>query len=482
MRADALVDGQWVPARSGRTFEVRSPADGSLVGTVANCGAADTRQAIEAAAAALAGWSRTPAQQRASILHEARDGLLEREDQLARLMAREAGKPVTEARGEVAYAAGFLGYFADEGSRPDQQEVTPPIPGKRLRAVRQPVGVTGLITVWNFPAAGITRPLGAALAAGCTAVVKPAEQAPHCAAAVVEVLQQAGLPPAVVNLVPTSHPEPVARELVESPLVRKLSFTGSAAVGKTLMRECAGRVKRVTLELGGHAPFIVFADADLDASVEGAMRSKFRNGGQTCIALNRVYVEEPVAQAFTERLVERVAALKLGDPLDDEVRVGPLIDSTAVSRLEGQVEDAIGKGARVLIGGRRPDRDDLAGGFYFEPTVLAGATDDMAVMREETFGPLAPIATFSDEQEAIARANALPAGLAGFVYTGDRARAERVAERLEFGIVGVNDPLPGAPQAPFGGVKESGIGKEGGRLGLEEFLDTKLVSEALRGG
>jgi succinate-semialdehyde dehydrogenase/glutarate-semialdehyde dehydrogenase len=482
MRDDALIDGRWTPARSGRRFEVRSPADGSLVGAMADCDATDTRLAIEAAAAAFGAWSRMPAQERASILLEARDEVLEREEELARLMAREAGKPVTEARGEVAYAAGFLGYFADQARQPNQEDVTPAIPGKLLRTVRHPVGVAGLITVWNFPAAGITRPLGAALAAGCTAVVKPAERAPHCAAAIVDVLHQAGLAPGVVNLVPTSQPGPVARELVESPLVRKLSFTGSAAVGKALMRECAGQVKRVTLELGGHAPFVVFADADLDAAVDGAVRSKFRAGGQTCIAVNRIYVEEPVAQSFTGRLVERVAALKLGDPLDDEVGVGPLIDSTAVSRLEDQVEDAIDKGARVLIGGRRPAGDDLAGGHYFEPTVLAGATDDMAVMREETFGPLAPIATFSTEQEAVARANALPVGLAGFVYTGDRARAERLAQRLDFGIVGVNDPLPGAPQAPFGGVKESGIGKEGGRLGLEEFVETKLVSEALAGG
>ena len=481
MRANALIGGRWASAQSGRTFEVRSPMDGSVVGMVANCGPADTRLAIEAAAVALERWSRAPAEQRASILLKARDLMLEREEELARLMARETGKPVTEAHGEVAYAAGFLGYFADEGGRPIEEDVTPPIPGKLLRAVRQPVGVAGLITVWNFPTAGITRPLGAALATGCTAVVKPAEQAPHCAAAVVDILQQAGLAPGVVNLVPTSQPEPVVRELVDSPIVRKINFTGSAAVGKALMRDCARHVKRITLELGGHAPFIVFADADLDAAVEGAVRSKFRNGGQTCIALNRIYVEAPVMRVFTERLVERVAALKLGDPLDDEVRVGPLIDSSAVSRLEGQVADAVGRGARVLIGGRRPEGVGVADGFYFEPTVLAGATDDMAVMREETFGPLAPIAAFSDEEEVIARANALPVGLAGFVYTGDRARAKRVSERLEFGIVGVNDALPGAPQASFGGVKESGIGKEGGRLGLEEFVETKLVSEGLAG-
>jgi succinate-semialdehyde dehydrogenase / glutarate-semialdehyde dehydrogenase len=481
MRADALIGGRWLPAHSGRTFEVRSPVDSSVVGAVTDCDAVDTRRAIEAAAAALGGWSRVPVDERGRILLAACDVMLERDEELAALMAREAGKPVTEARGEVAYAAGFLAYFANEARRPMEEDVAPPVSGKRVRAVRQPVGVAGLITVWNFPAAAITRPLGAALAAGCTAVVKPAEQSPHCAAAVMDILQKAGFPPGVINLVPTSRPEPVARELVESPVVRKLSFTGSAAVGKALMRACAGQVKRITLELGGHAPFIVFADADLGAAVEGAVRSKFRNSGQTCIAANRMYVEEPVAQRFTELLVQRVARLKLGDPRQDDVRVGPLIDACAVSRLESQVEDAIARGARVLIGGRRPEGIGLSDGLYFEPTVLAGATDDMAVMREESFGPLAPIATFSSEHEVVSRANGLPSGLAAFVYTGDRARAERISTRLEFGIVGINDPLPGAPQASFGGVKESGLGKEGGSLGLDEFVETKLVSEGLAG-
>jgi succinate-semialdehyde dehydrogenase/glutarate-semialdehyde dehydrogenase len=482
MNARALIGGEWVGADSGRTFEVRSPADGSLIAHAADCGAAETRRAIDAAAAAFSTWSGRTAAERARIMLAARDAMLERREELARLLAREEGKPVTEARGEIAYAAGFLGYFAEEGGRAGAADVTPPVAGKRVRTIEQPIGVAGLITIWNFPAAGVTRPLAAALAAGCTAVVKPAEQAPLCAVAILEMLEAAGLPPGAANLVLSSDPAPVGRELVRNPAVRKLSFTGSGAVGKELLRGCAGQVKRVTLELGGHAPFIVFADADLDAAAEGAVRSKFRNSGQTCVALNRIYVEEPALADFTERLVARVARLRLGDPLDEAVDVGPLIDAAALAKVQAHVQDAIAKGARALLGGTRRAVDGLEAGFYFEPTVLADATDDMAVMREETFGPVAPIAPFATEDEAVARANALPAGLAGFVYTGDHGRAERVARRLECGIVGVNDPLPGTPQAPFGGMKESGLGKEGGRMGLQEFLETKLVSEAVGDG
>lgn len=481
MNAQALIGGEWVAPASGRTFEVRSPADGSLVGQAADCGADETRCAIEAAAAAFEDWSGRPASDRAGVLLAASRAIFERQDELARLLAREGGKPIAEARGEVAYAAGFLDYFAEESTRRRTEGVQPAVAGKRLRTVQQPVGVSGLITVWNFPAAGITRPLGAALAAGCTAVVKPAEKAPLCAAAILDILGQAGLPPGAANLILSSDPEPVGRELVSNPRVRKISFTGSAAVGKRLMRDCAQQVKRITLELGGHAPMLVFADADLDAAAEGAVRSKFRNSGQTCVAVNRIYVQEPVVAEFIERLIGRVSQLVLGDPLDEAVQVGPLIDAAAVEKVEAQVQDALAKGARTVIGGRRGTGDGLDRGFYFEPTVLADATDDMMVMREETFGPLAPVTSFTTEDEAIARANGLPVGLAGFAYTRDFARTRRVAAALEFGIVGVNDPLPGAPQAPFGGIKESGIGKEGGRLGLQEFLETKLLSEVLDG-
>jgi succinate-semialdehyde dehydrogenase/glutarate-semialdehyde dehydrogenase len=474
-----LIDGARVEADSGRTFEVRDPATGEVVGTVPEAGRAETRRAIEAAARAFPAWAELPAARRADVLVAARDAMTERNEELARLLTAEAGKPIAEARAEIAYAAEFLRFFADEGRRAGGEVIPPHVEGKRLLAIKQPVGVAGILTVWNFPAAGVTRPAGAALAAGCTVVLKPPEQAPLCALAIAEILDDAGLPPGVANFVTTEHPAEVGRELVENALVPKLSFTGSLEVGRQLLRGAAEQVKRVTLELGGNAPFVVFADADVEAAARGAVASKFRNTGQTCVAVNRIYVEEPVLELFARRFAELVAELELGDPRREEVAVGPLIDEDAGRRLQRHVDEALAGGAELLHGGRRRTDGRLAAGAFYEPTVLARVAPGAAVMREETFGPVAPIASFDTESEALERANDPVAGLAAFVYTRDLSRAVRMAERLEFGIVGVNDPLPGAPHVPFGGIKQSGIGKEGGRLGLEEYLETKLVSVAV---
>jgi succinate-semialdehyde dehydrogenase / glutarate-semialdehyde dehydrogenase len=460
----------------GSTFAVSNPATGESLASLPDAGAEETRIAIDAAARAFPDWSRTPPRERCAGLERTAELMLARRDAIARLVALEEGKPITEARSEVEYAAGFLTFYAREGERVAGEALPLDAPGKRVSLVRGAVGVAGLITIWNFPAAGVTRPTGAALAAGCTVVVKPAEQTPLTAVAIFDLLEQAGLPPGVANLVTTSRPEPVGRALVESPLVRKLNFTGSTDVGRQILRSAADQIKRVTLELGGHAPFMVLDDADLSAAVEGAVRSKFRNSGQTCVCLNRIYVHEDVVEGFTERFTERVSALRVGNPLDEETDVGPLIDAAALHKVERHVEDAVAKGARVLAGGGQVSVQGCDRGLFFQPTVLGEATADMLVMREETFGPVAPIAAYSDEDELLAAANELPSGLAAFLYTRDAARAMRIADRLDYGVVGINDPLPAAPNLPFGGLKQSGIGKEGGRLGIEEFLDTKLVS------
>jgi succinate-semialdehyde dehydrogenase/glutarate-semialdehyde dehydrogenase len=473
-----LIGGMWIEAERGGTFTVRSPANGSVVGRCAAAGRADTVHAIEAAAEALPGWSALPPSERGRILAGAADRLEERTGQLSRLIALESGKPVSEARGEVAYAAGFLRFYAGEAEAALAPGFHPHPEDKRVRTVPRPVGVCGLITIWNFPAAGITRPLGAALAAGCTAVVKPAEQTPLTAVAVSEALCAAGLPSGVANLLTTEDPEPVGIELAASESVRKLSFTGSAEVGTRLLARAAPQAKRVTLELGGHAPLIVLADADLDAAVRGAIRAKFRNSGQTCTCINRIYVEQPVYRRFRERFGERVAELRAGDPMQEETEVGPLIDAEALARVERHVEDALDRGASLLCGGRRVEAPGVEAGLLYAPTALADVPPEALVMREETFGPVAPMAAVDSPQEAVARANALPWGLAAYVYSGDRRRAEGLAASLDYGVIGINDPLPAAPHLPFGGLKRSGLGKEGGRAGIEEFLETQLISSA----
>lgn len=471
----SLIGGRWLEGDEGARLEARCPTTGAVLGSVPSAGKTEARDAVEAAAGAFEEhWSGSPVEHRAALLRDTGSLLLERREELSRLIALEAGKPLTEARGEVGYAAGFLEFFADEVLRRPAQEERGGAPGKRVHVARRPVGPAALLTVWNFPVAGVTRPLAAALAAGCTAVVKPSERVPLCAVAVFETLVDAGLPAGVANLVGSEDPATVADELLRSPEIRKLSFTGSARVGERL-RSGAG-LKRVTLELGGSAPYIAFEDADLESAVEGAMRSKFRNGGQTCICADRFYVHGELLEEFTRRFAERAAGLRIGDPLEEGTEIGPLIDAAGAERLEAQIADALSLGARIVTGSERARRAGPDGGYFFEPTVLAGATREMLVMREESFGPVAAIASFRTEDEVIAAANELPGGLAAFSATGDPERAARLAARLEFGIVGINDPLPAAPGLPFGGVKGSGLGREGGREGLDEFLETQLVS------
>ena len=464
------INGAWVDADEKRTFDVHNPATGQILASVPASGTAETRRAIEAASNAFATWSQMTAKQRAIPLRKVADLMRSRQQALARLIALEEGKPIAESAGEVNYAADFLSFFAEEAQRVGGETIPSHLPNKRLWTIKQPIGVAGLITIWNFPAAGITRPLAAALAAGCTAVVKPAEQTPLSAIAIFELFEEAGLPAGVANLVTAIDPAPIGREMLENPLVRKISFTGSTEIGRTLMRGAADQIKRITLELGGHAPLIVFDDADIELAVNGAIASKFRNSGQTCVAVNRIYVHESIYPRFVERFVELCKALKVGNPLDESVRVGPLIDKAALEKIESHVADAMSRGAKILIGGKRMN------GLFFEPTVLVQVKPDMLIMREETFGPVVPIVSFRGEDEVIAVANELPQGLAAYFYTRDANRCSRLVEKLQYGIVGVNDSLPGAVHVPFGGIKQSGIGKEGGRMGLEEFLDTKFVS------
>jgi succinate-semialdehyde dehydrogenase/glutarate-semialdehyde dehydrogenase len=461
-------------ATSTRVFAVHNPATLAHLADVPDATAADTRAAIARAAATLGAWAATPAPTRARILRGAESLMLDRIDALARTLTAEGGKPLGEARGEIVYAASFFGWFAGEAERIYGRTIPASTPGKRLLAVRQPVGVVGAITPWNFPAAMVTRKVAPALAAGCTVVLKPAEQTPLTALAIAGLLIEAGLPEDILTVVPTSDPVPFGAEMLTNPAVRKITFTGSTDVGKYLMREAAASVKRVTLELGGHAPFIVFADADLDAAAAGAIASKFRNAGQTCVCANRFYVHASVADAFLARLTPLVASLSVGDGSREGVAVGPLIDAAGVAKAERHVQDAVAHGAHVLAGGARAP--EAGAGYFFQPTVLAGTRDDMLVMREETFGPVAPVATFTTDDEVIARANRGPFGLAAYLYTRDLSRAWRAAEQLEYGIVGVNDPLPSTAQAPFGGFKESGLGREGGTEGMDAFLETKYIS------
>lgn len=474
-----FIDGRWVKSDSGRTFEVRNPATGDLLASVPAGGRAEARRAIEAAGRAFPMWSCLPAQERAALLVKVRELILQRKEHLARLLAMEGGKPIVEARGEVHYAADFFGFFAEEGKRVYGELIPTHALEKRLMVLKQPVGVAGIVTIWNFPLAGLARPVAPALAVGCPVVVKPAEQTPLTAVALFELFEEAGMPPGVANLITAFEPEEVGRELLENPLVRKLNFTGSVEVGKLLMRGAADQVKRITLELGGHAPFIIFEEADLDAAAKGALLSKFRNGGQTCICANRIYVQEPIFESFATRFVELVKGLKMGNPLDEAIHVGPLIDEQAFLKVKGHVDDALAGGAHLLVGGSRREEGDFSRGLFFEPTVLTNVIHSMRIMKEETFGPVAPLIPFGTEEEVLRFANETPYGLAAFFYTKDLSRAVRFAEKLEYGIVGVNDPLPGAVQAPFGGVKQSGIGREGGRSGLEEFLETKFISFGL---
>jgi len=469
-RQQCYVNGSWIDADNGATIGVNNPATGKLLGTIPKLGAEETHRAIEAADAAWPVWREKTAGERSKLLRRWQELMLENQDDLARLMTAEQGKPLAESRGEIAYAASFVEWFAEEAKRVYGDTIPPHQGDKRIVVIKQPVGVCAAITPWNFPAAMITRKAGAALAAGCTMVVKPATATPFSALALAELAEQAGIPAGVFSVV-TGASSAIGDEMTGNPLVRKLTFTGSTEIGKLLMRECAGTMKKISLELGGNAPFIVFDDADLDAAVEGAIASKYRNTGQTCVCTNRFLVQDGVYDEFAARLATRVQSLTVGDGLEGETQQGPLIDGAAVEKVLEHIEDALDKGARIVCGGKRHQ----LGGTFFEPTVLAEVNSEMLVAREETFGPLAPLFRFRDEDEAIRIANDTEFGLASYFYTRDLARSWRVGEALEYGIVGINTGLISTAVAPFGGVKESGLGREGSKYGIEDYLEIKYL-------
>ncbi|MBN9407748.1 MAG: NADP-dependent succinate-semialdehyde dehydrogenase [Burkholderiales bacterium] len=470
LRAQCLVDGRWADADDGRTLEVRNPSTGAPVGRVPSMGAVETRRAIEAARAALPAWRALTARERSQKLRRWFELMVEHQDDLARIMTAEQGKPLAEARGEIAYAASFIEWFAEEARRIDGDVIPGHQPDKRIVVLKQPIGVCAAITPWNFPAAMITRKAGPALAAGCTMVVKPASATPLSALALGWLAQEAGIPAGVLQVV-TGSASAVGGELTRHPEVRKLSFTGSTEIGRELMAQCAPTIKKLSLELGGNAPFIVFDDADLDAAVEGAVVSKFRNNGQTCVCTNRFLVQDAVYERFAAKLAARVSQLRVGDGMEEGVMLGPLIDEGAVRKVEEHIGDAVAGGAVLLCGGRRHAR----GGLFFEPTVLAEVRPGMKVATEETFGPLAALFRFRTEDDAIRLANDTEYGLASYFYGRDIARVWRVAEALDYGIVGVNTGLISTAEAPFGGVKQSGLGREGSRYGIEDYLELKYV-------
>lgn len=468
------IDGAWAQASGGRTFEVFNPATGESLGTVPDGGREDAERGIEAAAQALPEWSARTAYERSAVLRRAWELMLARRDDLARLMTTEQGKPLKAARNEVQYAADFLSWFAEEAKRIYGETIPSARADQRFLVAHQPVGVVAAITPWNYPLSMITRKLAPALAAGCTAVLKPAESTPLCARAVFEILHEAGLPAGVANLVTAADPRPIGEVFASHPAVRKLTFTGSTAVGKLLAREAASTLKRVSMELGGHAPFIVFADADPVHAAKGAAGVKFLNTGQACISPNRVFVHRSIADAFITTLAKRIGSLKPGNGLDADVSIGPLNNAAAVDKVARQVEDAVAKGARIVCGGERLRLPGLEKGCFYAPTLLAGVTPEMLIYREETFGPVAPVITFDDDDDVLAMANDTDYGLAAYVYTRDVARAFRMFEGLRFGIVGINDINPTSAAAPFGGMKESGLGREGAREGIMGYLETKL--------
>ncbi len=470
LRQQCLVDGAWVDADSRRTIDVLNPASGEKLGTVPGFGVAETRRAIAAAHAAFPAWAAKTAKERAQVLRKLHDLMMANQEDLAVLMTAEQGKPLAESRGEVAYAASFIEWFGEEGKRLYGDVIPGHQPDKRIMVLRQPVGVVAAITPWNFPAAMITRKAGPALAAGCTIVIKPASQTPYSALAMAELALRAGVPKGVFNVVTGSATE-IGGEMTSNPIVRKLTFTGSTGTGKKLMAQCASTMKRISLELGGNAPFIVFDDADLDAAVQGAIASKYRNTGQTCVCANRLLVQDGVYDEFAGRLVDAVAALRVGDGLKGATDQGPLIDMQAVAKVEEHIADALAKGARVAAGGKR----HALGGSFFQPTVLTGVKPDMMVAREETFGPVAPLFRFRTEAEAIRMANDTEFGLAAYFYTRDLARAWRVSEGLEYGIVGLNTGIISTEVAPFGGMKESGTGREGSKYGILDYTELKYV-------
>ena len=470
LRQQAYIDGAWRDADSGATLAVTNPATGEQLGTIPLMGAAETRRAIAAANAAWPAWRKKSAKERAAILRKWNDLILENTEDLAQLMTAEQGKPLAESRGEVAYGASFIEWFGEEAKRVAGETLASPWPDRRLLVTKEPIGVCAAITPWNFPIAMITRKAGPALAAGCPMVLKPAESTPYCALALAVLAERAGVPAGVFSVV-TGTPKEIGGEMTSNPTVRKLTFTGSTAVGRLLMEQSAKTIKKLSLELGGNAPFIVFDDADLDAAVEGALASKYRNAGQTCVCANRLYVQDGVYEQFAAKLVAAVAKLKVGNGVEEGVTQGPLIDEKAVQKVEQHVADALAKGGRLLAGGKR----HALGHSFFEPTVIADVTGDMIVATEETFGPLAPLFRFKTDEEAVALANSTEFGLASYFYSRDIGRIWRVAEGLESGMVGVNTGLISNEIAPFGGVKQSGLGREGSHYGLDDFLVIKYI-------
>ena len=469
-RQACYVNGQWVSAKSGETFAVDNPATGEVLGSVPKLGVAETRQAIQIAEDAFPAWRRKTAKERAIVLRKWSDLMMENQEDLAKLMTLEQGKPLAESRGEVAYAASFFEWFGEEAKRIYGDVIPGHQADKRIVVIKQPIGVVACITPWNFPLAMITRKAGPAIAAGCTVVLKPAEQTPFSALALAELAERAGVPKGVFNVL-TGVPQEIGEELTSNPIVKKLSFTGSTEVGKLLMKQCAGTLKKLSLELGGNAPFIVFDDADLDAAVEGAMASKYRNTGQTCVCANRLLIQDSVYAAFAEKLSAAVKKLKPAFGLEPGATQGPLIDSAAVEKVESHIHDAKAKGATVIAGGHK----HALGGRFFEPTILTDVTPAMAVAHEETFGPVAPLFRFKTEAEAISLSNDTEFGLAAYFYGRDIARVWRVAEALEYGIVGINTGIISTETAPFGGVKESGLGREGSKYGMDEYVEIKYL-------
>jgi len=467
------IDGKFTGENLNK-IEVINPATGQLVGTVPYGGEEEASQAIDAATRAFTSWSKQSAYERAYLLQKLHTLILKEEMELAKLMTQEMGKPITEAKGEVHYAASFVEWFAEEAKRIYGETIPAHTPDKRMQVWKKPVGVVGAITPWNFPLAMITRKIAPALAAGCTVVIKPSRESPLTAIKLMELIEKVGFPAGVVNLVTGSSSEIVGRMMRDS-RVRKVTFTGSTEVGKRLIEQSAENVTKLSLELGGHAPFIVLDDANIDKAVEGVIASKFRNAGQTCVCANRIYVQRPVYDLFVERFAEKVSQMKVGDGLDETTEIGPLINEDGVQKVEKQVKDAKAKGAKIVTGGKRKGDSSL----FFEPTVLRDVNTTMEIMQEETFGPIAPVQPFDKDEEAVELANSTPFGLAAYVFTENIARGMQVIEGLDFGIVGWNDGLPSAAQAPFGGMKESGYGREGGKEGIEAFLETQYVSIGL---
>src|SRR5262245_20910594 len=469
-REQCYLDGEWKGADSGGSIKVNNPATGEIIGSVPDMGAAEARRAVEAADRAWPAWRAKTAKERATALRKWYDLMMANQDDLGLLLTTEQGKPLAEAKGEIAYGASFIEWFAEEGKRIYGDVIPPHQADKRIVVIKQPIGVAALITPWNFPNAMITRKAGPALAAGCTVVIKPASATPFSALAIAELGERAGIPKGVLNVI-TGGSKPIGAELCANPTVRKLSFTGSTEVGRVLMRQSADTIKKLSLELGGNAPFIVFDDADVDAAVEGALASKYRNAGQTCVCANRIYVQDKVYDAFAAKLAEKVKAFKVGAGTEPGVVIGPLIDANGLAKVEEHVADATAKGAKVMLGGKRHS----LGGLFYEPTVLTGVTQAMKVSREETFGPVAPLFRFKTDDEGIAMANDTEFGLAGYFYARDVGRVFRAAEQMETGMVCVNSGILSTEIAPFGGVKQSGLGREGSKYGIEEYLEIKYL-------